>query len=266
MVPISAMTNMIFYRFLLILLLPIEVFGICSIFKGAQFTLGPEGYYSDRKKDGGTRQDGMLWGIRGRLDRISPCTVYLGAEGAFATGISKGHTGGGASIRSRMSDYQYEGRLGYTFPWTFGLCGTITPYLVYGQFVGVNDFLDPSPMTLRYRNSFRYGGAGIITKFQIGACLTAGFQASITPSSHPRSSISEDPFEDDITLIIEEKVQYVFEAPIQYKRCLCAGIFQAGITPFIRLRHYGGRENFPTDFFSTKFYIYGSRLDLSFGF
>ena len=266
MVLISAMTNMNFYRLLFLLLLPIEIFGSCVLFKGSQLALGPEAYYIDRRKEGGTRQDGVLFGIRGKVDRILPCAFYLGAEGAFATGISKGHTGGGASIRSRMSDYQYEGRIGYTFPWTFGVCGTITPYFVYGQYVGMNDFLDPSPITLRYRNSYRYGGGGMITKFEIGSCLTAGFQWSITTSLNPHSTITEDPIEDDQTLIMEEKVQYAFEVPVQYKRCMCGGIFEVGITPFIRLRHYGGRENFPTDFFTTKFYIYGSRLDLSYGF
>ena len=58
------------------------------------------------------------------------------------------------------------------------------------------------------------------------------------------------------------RIQYRIELPIVYTPTFLCSMFKVGVMPFFESRLYGGRENYPFDFFETRFRIYGVNLQL----
>jgi len=229
-----------------------------------RLSIGPECAYVERKREGGTKQKGVLTGGRILYDRLKYSGIYWAAEGYWIGGRLNGHSGGGSELLSHKRDSEIEGRLGYNFR----MCYLrryiwLTPFVAGGYFEGINRFKDPSPLEVTFRNTYQYMGAGALFKIELTSCFSFGIEYKMKFPIEPRSAITDDPDFDDETLIVEEKWIYDANFPITYSRCCKKFRLEASLIPFYRFRHYGGHMNYPFDFIDTKFNLYGARLMFS---
>jgi hypothetical protein len=229
-------------------------------------TIAPEFYHLARAREGGTKQNGNLNGIRVSYDHIKRCKLYWGAQAFYGTGILDGYTGGGTRIRSRWTDEMVEGNLGYTFQTNSPAYFSFTPFGGYGYFRETNKFSSPSPFDLKFTTSFSYFSYGFLSSARVSPCLTMGLNARFRTPWEPRCKVSEDPEFEDIEQIVGERLQYRIEIPIVYKRKFLCGVLEFGLMPFYEVREYGGKENFPFDYFKTTIDIYGISLQGIFHF
>jgi hypothetical protein len=224
------------------------------------FYLGPEAYYLRRAKEGGTKQHGVLYGVRGGYDRIKRYRLYWGIEGYYATGRIRGRSANHHKLVSDLQDSEIEGRLGYTFQGKTGLCASFTPFGGAGYFYQINKFRKPSPLNLHFRDTFSYAVVGFLSNFTVKPCLKVGVNFKVKYMLNGRSKIQKDPDFEDHTIQMTNKEQYSLDLPMSYAFYLRQCYFDLSFVPFFQYRHYGGRENFPFDFIDTKFWVYGARL------
>jgi hypothetical protein len=219
-----------------------------------QFSIGPEGYHVKRNREGGTWQNGWLGGLRGNYDHIKRCRLYWGIEGSYASGTLDGRTGSGIKIRSTFTDELIEGRLGYTFQSKGFPYIRISPYGGYGYFRETNKFKNPSPLHVKFTTQFNYIAFGFLSQATLSPSFAAGFNLKMKYPWHPKCLTSNDPDFSKHTQLIQENVIWRVELPLTYRNCTR---FQYLISPFYENRTYGGRENYPFDFFRTRYEIYG---------
>lgn len=224
------------------------------------FYVGPEAYYMRRVKEGGTKQHGVLGGVRAGYDRIKRYGLYWGIEGYYATGTLRGKSATNAKLVSRVQDSEIEGRIGYTFNRKTGFSAFFTPFGGYGYFCQRNNFRHPSPIHLHFRDHFQYAVAGFLSSLFINPCLSVGANFKVKFMIDGKSQIGNDPKFENSTLLMNNKEQYSLDLPINYAVCFQEHIFDLSFVPFFQYRHYGGRENYPFDFIDTKFWVYGGRL------
>lgn len=236
---------------------PCEI--VCPLLQNCIY-LGPEVYHLTRTKEGGTKQKGYLYGLRGGYDRIKRYRLYWGIEGYFAKGQIRGKSGSDAKLVSDILDSEIEGRFGYTFHRKTCFQASFTPFIGYGYFYQTNHFKHPSPLHLHFRDTFQYLVGGFISKFYINPCWNVGITFKAKYSIDGKSKITHDPDFDDMTIQMSDKMQYSVDFPINGVFCWCNRMLDLSLVPFYQFRHYGGRENFPFDFIDTKFRIYGVRL------
>jgi len=227
--------------------------------------VGPEMYYTERSRRGG-KQDGLLSGFRAGYDHIRRCSFYWALEGYYARGSISGKSGKGDRMKSDKTDREVEGRFGYT--WKRNLCLPIyfTPYVGYGYFYGINRFKPPSLMMVHFHNHFDYYAAGIQTQAMVTPRFSVGFNYKSKWMNEGKSKVTCDPKYDHVKLIMNNKRHYEYEVPITYKFCFKNRELDGSVVPFYRIRYYGGRENYPFDFYKTKFRSKGARLVLNFIF
>lgn len=229
----------------------------CTPVQAHILTLAPEYYYLKRNRDGGTKQSGNIGGIRASYDYIKRYNIYVGAQAFYGCGILKGHAGDDSKIRSRWTDEQIEGYAGYTFQ---GKCApnfSFTPFGGYGYFREINKFMSPSPLHLKFTTQFGYFAYGFLSSAMINPCLSIGLNARFRTPWEPKCKVSNDPEFDDVKLLVGNHLQYRIEIPIVYRRKFICDLIEFGAMPFYEMREYGGRENFPFDFFKTKIKIFG---------
>lgn len=215
--------------------------------------IGPSVYHLRRDRDGGSSQDGYLGGISIYYERIKPYGFYWSFEGSLAQGSIYGRSGGGSPLESVKRDTEVEGHLGYAFyPWGVFL----TPFVGAGYFNGLNDFVSPSPMTIQYHNRFRYISLGLQGERCVSEKASLGFRIAIKYMTEGKSRISQDPMFEDAHLIVENRFQWYLDFPITIK-WRAKKHLALKIAPLLRWRHYGGRENFPFDFYETDFRLIG---------
>lgn len=220
-------------------------------------TIAPEYYYLKRDRDGGTKQSGSSGGIRVSYDHIKRYKFYWGGQAFYGTGILDGHTGSGDKIRSRWTDEMVEGYLGYTFQTKAAPYFSFTPLGGCGYFCEINRFISPSPLHLKFTTSFGYFAYGFLSSAMVTPCLSVGLNARFRTPWETHCKVTDDPEFDDIKQLVGEKLQYRIEVPIVYQKKFICGLVEFGLMPFYEVREYGGRENFPFDFFKTKINIYG---------
>jgi len=234
--------------------------------KGNIVTIAPELYHVDRKREGGTRQKGEALGVRLSYDRIKRYKFYVGAQLFYGSGILRGHSGNDSRIRSRLIDKQIEGNLGYTFQSKCFPHVAFTPFAGYGYFRESNKFSPPSPLSLTFTTQFRYVSFGFLSSVYVLPCLTVGVNARFRWPWEARCKVSNDPEFNTIHQIVGDKLHYRIELPITYFGAFLYNGLELGIMPFYEQRLYGARENFPFDFFKTRYTIYGVDLQLIYRF
>lgn len=223
------------------------------------FLIGPEIYYAQREKGGGTKQTGWLYGGRALYERKIPCGFYWALDGYYAYGKLHGNGSSGSKLKSELTEKEIEGRLGYSLCFKSCKNFTITPFGCYGYYCNTNKFVDPSPLEITYHDSYQYGGGGISLALPFTRCFTAELIFNANYSFQAKSLIKDDEY-DDIKLIVENKIQYQASLPLRYAACIRGWKMIIEFAPFYRSRHFGERPNYPFDFIKTKFQNYGASL------
>jgi hypothetical protein len=222
--------------------------------------IGPEIYHLKRTREGGSSQSGWLYGGRALYERRKSFGFYWAADGYYASGTITGKNSLHNTLKSRLTEAEAEGRLG------FSLCiracpkFTFTPYGGYGGYYCKNDFKHPSPFTYTFRDSFEYALGGFITSIRFNPCLEACVDFKVKYMLNGISHISHDPDNDHISLKINDQLQYELAIPIGYSYCWRGRLVKIYAAPFYRFRHFGGMLNYPFDFLDTKFRSYGGRI------
>lgn len=228
-----------------------------------KFYIGPEFYHLRRTREGGTWQRGQIYGVRIGYDRIKRCRLYWGADALYGQGRINGRSGTNDKLTSTFTDEQVEGRFGYTLQSKKGARPSFTPFIGFGYQQEINDFRSPSPLKLKFRTYYYYFLTGFLTSIDISPHLSVGTNFKVRFMQEPKCRVS-DPDLDDITQQIKERVCYRVEVPISYRFCSFTDHLELDLVPFYELRHYGGLENFPFDFFETKLRFYGISIQFSY--
>lgn len=229
-------------------------------------SIGMEWSHINRTRDGGTKQDGNYFGGRLAFDRIQRYKFYYGGLATYGFSTLEGHQGSGAKIRSKYTAGQIEGSVGYTFQAKCFLTPWITPIIGYGYMYEKNAFKDPSPLTLTFTTRYGYIPFGILSGITVAKNFGIGLNVRLRWPYEPKCKITGDEENEDSTQIIEEKLGYRVEIPLLYATNVWCRSLLIGLTPFYELRHYGGKENFPFDFFDTKLRFYGVNLQVLYQF
>lgn len=242
-------------------MLPSVVWG-CSLFediskKTQQISLGPEIYHIKRIRKGGTRQHGMMVGVRASYDRIGRYKWYVGFESAWAQGILKGGNKLRESLKSRFTDGMVEGRFGYTLQAKTGLCASLTPFIGAGYFVEKNHYIHPSKVHLCFCNTFWYLAFGGYSRIYINPYFSAGLNVTGKYSLDGKVRVTRDPEFEDTTLHYEHKMQCRVAIPFALD-FFCSN-YQIGFTvsPFYEFRHFGGQNQVPFNFNDTRLKVHG---------
>lgn len=228
--------------------------------------VGAEVYHSRRLKDGGSEQTGTPVGWYASYNRIRRNALYWGVDGRMAWGGMYGHSGSGRPLVSDLMDSEVEGRFGYTFQRTKGTRDALSLFIGYGYFNGTNKFRNPSPLPLHYRDYFTYYVVGFLASATFTPHFRLGANFKIQFMNDGKSEVTNDPYAPDVTLKMENKPQYQAEIPLTYITRDRYTHFEISLVPFLRYRHYGGRENYPYDFIETKFQMFGGRLEAAYVF
>jgi len=222
--------------------------------------IGPEVYHIERRVTEGGDQKGVLGGGRIRIERIHPCSLYLGLEGWSATGRLRGDDTTHAPMDSCMTDAQVEGRVGYTTYTNYCNRLLFTPFFGYGKFFSTNQFSKDFRLPVRFHNEFEFFSAGLKTRIFVCDQLTVGFDVKLKSMFEGIRRITGDPNRDDVRIRMGDELQYSFDFPIQTAFCVRGWKVLANVTPFYRLRHYGYRAHPTFDFFDTQFHMFGFRF------
>jgi len=249
-------------KFLIFLILthPINIFGVNFLSRPYEILLGPEVYHLERRVTEGGAQKGLLGGARLRIERIHPCSVYLGLEGWSAAGQLRGDDTTHAPMDSWITDAQVEGRLGYTSYSNYCNWLLVTFFFGYGKFFSTNHFSRDFRLPVRFNNEFEFFSAGIKTRALVCDPLTIGIDIKLKSMFEGLRRISGDPNRDDVQIRMGDELQYSFDFPVQTAFCVRGWKVLANVTPFYRLRHYGYRAHPTFDFFDTQFHIFGCRF------
>jgi hypothetical protein len=230
--------------------------------KGLQLYVGPEIYHVHRTREGGAKQDGMLYGIRAGYDRIKRYKIYYGFDALYASGILDGKGGSGQCLESKFSDALVEGRLGYTLKSKCRYKPSFTPYVGVGYFIEKNNFTHPKETPIHFRTSFLFAAVGFLSQITITDKFDIGFNFKARFPYDATCRVSHDPNEDNSKQVINEKFQYRAELPLTYKFFDCDDHLRLSFVPFYEFRQYGHHPNFPADFLETKLNIYGLQLKI----
>ncbi len=230
---------------------------------GHRFLLGPEAVHIDRRREGGTKQDGWLPGVRFIYEHRRRYCLYCGVEASYARGTLRGHTGKNDRLKSRVTDATVEGRLGYAFQCKKWGKPEFTPFVGGGYIWEQNNLKDPSPLLLHTKINYGFAAVGFLSSISPNECLTIGLNAKIRYIFNPKCRITHDPMDGKgSTLKIgDDQLQYRIEVPITFKRNQAWGITAI---PFYEQRFYGGKRDFPHDFVETRYYNYGATLALAY--
>ena len=232
--------------------------------------LGPEIYHISRLKEGGSKQQGFLYGIRMGYDHVRRYKLYWGMDVLWAQGTLKGsrkrETPHGEiltdHLKSIFTDINLEGRAGYTFQSKNWRCASFTPYTGLGYFWENNDYKHPSPLQVLFKNRFFYLPVGFLSQIFVTPSLSIGFNFKLRYLLEAVQKVEHDPEYGKLTQHYQEKLQYRIEIPVSYFFCWKDYPLGASIVPFFEYRPYGHRANFPSDFLEVKLKIYGATLKL----
>lgn len=219
-------------------------------------SIGPEAYYVERTRATGANQTGVLYGGQIGYNRIRKWATYWGIDTYYASGPLHGRNASGMALKSTLTDWQLEGRIGYTIPY-------VTIFGGYGYLEERINFENPSPTTFHYRDAIQYITAGFLSRVNFTCRLSMGLNAKVKWMTQGKSHVSNDPDNPPLTLLMNNEIQYRIELPVNYG--LKKG-FEASFIPFYECRHYGGHESYPYDFIDTQYQIWGTQIMLSYWF
>jgi hypothetical protein len=94
----------------------------------------------------------------------------------------------------------------------------------------------------------------------------AGLRLTVKWMYEGKCYITNYPSLDDFTQIIDNKMLFTLDLPISYKLFGPCSRYKLTLMPFFQIRHYGGRFNYPIDFYDTRYDTYGARLLLDIQF
>lgn len=233
---------------------------------GRIVSIGAEWSHINREREGGTKQSGDCFGGRLTFDRIKRYKVYYGAQGYYGTGTLNGHQGSGAKIRSQFTNGQIEGSIGYTFQSKCFLSPWITPICGIGYMYEKNNFKHPSPLLLTFTTRYGYFPFGFLSGITVAEHFGIGLNVRFRWPFEPLCRVSNDEEQENTKQHIKEKLGFKIEVPLLYETPAFCRSLLVGILPYYELRHYGGMENYPFDFFNTKLHIYGINLQILYQF
>lgn len=219
-------------------------------------SIGPEAYYVERTRATGANQTGVLYGGQIAYNRIKCCGFYWGADAYYATGVLHGRNRTNKPLKSTLTDWQAEARLGFTIPY-------VTLYVGYGYLQEQINFISPSPTTFHYRDAIQYVTSGFLARVNWTCHFSTGLNAKVKWMTDGKSHISNDPAKDSVTLTMGNEPQYRVELPVNYY--IKKG-WEASFVPFYEFRHYGNKEGYPYDFIDTEYQIWGLQLMASYWF
>lgn len=228
--------------------------------------LGPEIYYLKRVREGGTHQSGHIDAISFRFERIKRCGWYLGADYLYGAGELDGKTSTGFPLSSKLTDEIFEFRLGYTLSRKEYGRTFITPFVGGGYFQEVSHFSPTSPIPCTFTDTFSYATVGFLSGMNFTPLLSMGINFKLRFMRDGTSKVSDDPFFENVTLNMEDEIQIRLDLPVDYRPC--STLFGLGflLSPFFEYRHFGGREGFPFNFRDTRFYLFGTKIALTYRF
>ncbi len=223
----------------------------------AQFSVGMESAHIKRMRDGGTQQNGRIDGIRLSYNRLQ--RFYFGGDYFYGSAKLIGHTGSQRPISSILTDKVYEGRVGCSFSdknhFFFLFSG-------YGYYHEVNDFFPPTPIPFKFTDTFNYIPVGFLSGVYSSSLLSMGFSFKMMFMQKAQTKISDDPAHDDVVLKMNEEINVRIELPLVLSPSCTRMNLRFSLTPFYEFRHYGGREDYPSDYLDTKFILLGARIAL----
>lgn len=230
---------------------------ICLI-GGHRFSFGPQAFYVQRRREGGSIQTGWLYGGQIMYEYIKPRKLYWGAEVNAAVGRISGHSGTKNSIKSIYGDSNIEARMGYTLALQRSCYQFLfIPFLGGGAAVETNHFIHPSPIHLRFRLYYGFISTGFISQFNCSPWFDVGLNFKTKFMLDAKNKVSHDPSFDSSTCLVGNEVLYRVELPVTWKPRPNGYI---SLVPFYEYRHYGGHKGFPFDFLDTKLNFYGAVL------
>lgn len=228
-----------------------------------QFVIGPQWIHLTRKREGGVKQQGNLYGAYFTYDRLKRYGWYLGAEGSYARATLKGDTDEGDVLHSKFKDCWIEGRFGYTFQKKSGRRFALTPYLGLGYAQEQNNFGSSSPLPIHFKSHFYYPLAGLRLSLCLGANFNAALNFRVRWPYDPKCKVTNDPDHDSMEQKMGEKLQYRVELPLTYV-FPCYRPWGISICPFYEYRPYGEHINYPFDYFKTTLTLWGVGVGLRF--
>lgn len=259
----------VFYRLLLVLF----SFSACPLIfsnqfcndRGIQTFLGPEIYYVKRLKEGGGKQDGMLYGIRAGYERINRYKFYYALDGLYSQGTLNGKTKEN-HIRSEFTNSNIETRFGYTLQYKYWPGYSFTPFVGIGYMWEYSQYKKPSPIKVHFDNRFPYIPFGFISSLFVGKHLQVGLNFKMRFLWDGKQKVTHDPQYKNLIQCYEDHFQYRIELPIAYYFCWKCEMIAVRITPFYEYRHYGHSINYPFDFLDTKYEFYGANAEFIYRF
>jgi len=228
--------------------------------------IGPEVYNACRKREGGTRQDGCIAGVRIGYEHVKRYRLYWGIEGLYASGRLSGHGGNDTHLKSDLTDAMVEGRFGYTIASKCAYRPSFTPYVGGGYFSERNDYKHPSPIHVHLKTEYSYIAYGFLSHVFPIPWWELGLNVKCRAPLNTQCKISNDPEFDNFTLGVENMTQYRIELPNTYHPCPGERKLTFSVTPFYEYRVYGRQNNFPFDFLKTEFNIWGANVLLLYFF
>jgi hypothetical protein len=231
-----------------------------------EIDVGPEFTHLKRIRKGGTKQTGALYGLRATYDHIGRYLIYWGLEGAYSSGMLKGHAGNGTELKSHFTQGNVEGRIGYTLQSCNREFLSITPFVGVGYYRELNHYVSPSPIKIHFDNQFCYGAAGVLLRGYFTPELRFGLNATARWSFDGKVKITHDPNYEATTIEYMQKMQGRVSLPLWYQTISSCVSFEWGIAPFFEYRHYGRKVAVPFDFIDTRIKSWGCDVFYTFHF
>jgi hypothetical protein len=223
---------------------------------------GPEIYHVERKREGGSKQNGYAYGLRIGFDRLQrDSLLYWGADALYAKGNLQGKSVNDEPLKSHYSDASMEGRFGLTFQQACRIYFSFTPFIGAGYLVESHNFRDPSPKIFHSKIRFAYGCVGFVSQLTWNSSWSLGINFKARFPYDIRYDITHDSNFGNSSMLAKSETQYRLEIPIDYSWCQQWGI---SLVPFYEYRLYGKQANFPHDFIETKVGLYGATLKFSY--
>ena len=232
--------------------------------KGHQLYLGTDVYYVDRTKVGGTKQTGVLGGIKVGYDYIKRYKFYYGIEGLYAGGKLTGKSSQGNRLKSNYTDAYAEGRFGYTIQQKCGWRCALIPFVGGGYYLEKNNYVRPSPIPIHSKISYAYFTGGFLSQVSPLDNLDVQLNFKVRYMWDPQNCVSNDPEADSCKMLVKnQRLQYRVDLPFIYHYNSCVLL---SFGPFYDYRHYGGQDSYPYNFIETTVRNYGATLKCIFNF
>lgn len=223
--------------------------------------VGPEIYYMKRDREGGSKQGGVLYGVRAGCEHLKRNHLYWGVDGLWAQGTLNGHVCE-EPLKSTWTDANLEARIGYNFQSKCWRCLSFVPYLGIGNFWEKNHYQHPTVIPLHFKNTFLYVPLGFLSQAFLTPNWSIGLNFKVRLIVEGFQRVSHDPHFEKATLHYNAEPQYRVELPLLYFFCWRTLSLAASLEPFFESRFYGHRANYPFDFFDTHLKLYGATVKL----